>query len=256
MQQAIREFVLNLGVDDVGFARAGDYQNPKSYEIRQFLPEAESFIVLAFKVLSSCESPSWSVALNGYMDLGAYAREASYKTARFLENRFNAKVATVPLSYPFEVRHDRRGIADFSQRHAAIAAGLGTFGRHNLVVHPRFGTRVNFVSIITDLELEPSPKIEQDLCIHCNLCVNNCPVKALEQEGKTNVAKCLKNALPYSLGTDIAFWTEFGAASPEEQKELLRSERYGRLHQAAHIGNQYMCFNCVKSCPVGVTAGQ
>jgi epoxyqueuosine reductase len=251
LEKAIREFSFNLGVDDIGFANAAEYNSPKSYEIAKFLPDAKSIIVLAYKVLSSCESPSWTTALNGYLDLGAFARSTTYRIARFLECQYGAKVATMPLAYPFEFHNDRRAIADFSQRHAAAAAGLGTFGRHNLVIHPRFGTRVNFVSIITNLELAPSPKSPADLCLHCNLCVENCPGGALAVAGKTDIMKCIKNSLPYGLGADIGFWTELVDCPPDRQKELFRSERYARLRQAAHLGNQYMCFNCMKSCPVG-----
>ncbi|MEG6586768.1 4Fe-4S binding protein [Dendrosporobacter sp. 1207_IL3150] len=251
MEKTIREYILNLGVDDVGFANAAAYQSPKSYEITKFLPDAKSIIVLAYKVLSSCESPSWTAALNGYIDLGAFARSTQYQIARFLERNYDAKVANIPLSYPIEIHHDRRAIADFSQRHAAVAAGLGTFGRHNLVIHPSFGTRVNFVSIITNLELDPSPQNNEESCIHCNICVENCPGRALDDEGKTDILKCMKNSQPYGLGSDIRFWTELTDSSPEEQKEMFSSERYARLKQAAHLGNQYMCFNCMKLCPVG-----
>ena len=254
MQKEIQEFILGLGVDDVGIARASDYNSPKSYEITKFLPTAKSIIVLAFRVLSSCESPSWPTALNGYLDLGSFARSASYRISRFLENKYDAKVANMPLALPFEFHNDRRALADFSQRHAAVAAGLGNFGRHNLVVHPRFGTRVNFTSIITNLDLESTPKSPGNPCIRCNLCVENCPGKALDEEGRTDVMKCMTNSLPYGLGGSIAFWTQFANSSPEEQKEMFRSEQYARLSQSAHIGNQYMCFNCMKSCPVGVTS--
>ncbi|WP_371367514.1 Epoxyqueuosine reductase [Sporomusa rhizae] len=255
MENAIREFVLNLGVDDVGFASADTYNSPKSYEITNFLPDAKSIIVLAYKVLSSCESPSLSVALNGYLDLGAFARSSSFRVARYLESKYGAKVANIPLSTPFEIHNDRRAVADFSQRHAAVAAGLGTFGRNNLVIHPQFGTRVNFVSIVTNLELEPSPRVNEDVCIHCNLCVENCPGRALDEAGKTDVMSCMKNSLPYGIGNDIAFWSQLlNSSSAEERKKLLTSERYAYLRQAAYLGNQYMCFNCMKSCPVGVSS--
>jgi epoxyqueuosine reductase len=140
VEDAIRTFALSLGVDDIGFADVLAYNSPQSSEITTLLPNAKSIIVLAFRVLSSCESPSWTAALNGYIDLGSFARTASYRLARHLEAQYGAKVANIPLTYPFEIRYDRRGVADFSHRHAAIAAGLGVLGRHNLVIHPRFGT--------------------------------------------------------------------------------------------------------------------
>lgn len=251
MEQEIREFILNLGIDDVGIAGAAEYQSPKSYEITKFLPDAKSIIVLAFKVPSSCESPSLSAALNSYLDLGAFARASSYRITRFLENKYKAKVASLPLSYPFEIHNDRKAIADFSQRHAAVAAGLGTFGRHNLLIHPQFGTRVNFTSIVTNLELKPSPKPKEEFCINCNICVENCPGQALDVAGKTDIMKCMKHSLPYGIGGDITFWIKFHGSSPEEQREMLMSEQYGRLRQSLYLGNQYQCFNCLKLCPVG-----
>ena len=57
MEKQIKNYILELGVDDVGFACIEDYNSPKSYEITKFLSAAKSLIVLAFKVLTSCESP-------------------------------------------------------------------------------------------------------------------------------------------------------------------------------------------------------
>ncbi|MDF2568836.1 MAG: queG 3 [Sporomusa sp.] len=252
MEKHIRDYILDLGVDDVGFASVHDYKSPKSYEITKFLPDAKSIIVLAYRVLSSCESPSTSAAQNGYLDLGSFARTSSYQIARLLERKYNAKVATLPISYPFEIHNDRKAIADFSQRHAAVAAGLGAFGRHNLVIHPQFGTRVIYTSIITNLSLQASPKCE-DFCINCNLCVENCPARALDEEGKTDVMKCLGHSQPYGLVADITFQLQRLGSSPEEQKKMLMDEQYARLKQAAYLGNQYMCYNCLKICPVGLS---
>jgi epoxyqueuosine reductase len=251
METAIKEFALTLGIDDVGFALACDYHNPKSYPITQFLPEAKSILVLAFKVLSNCESPSTGVAYNGYLDAGAFARTASYRISRFLESRFNAKIAAIPGTLPMEIRSDKPGIAEFSHRHAAVAAGLGTFGRHNLVIHPKFGTRVMFASIVTDLILKPSPKCTEKLCTHCNLCVENCPGRALDEPGRTDLMKCLAHSQPYSRKASIEFWIQLLGSTPERQKELLASDHHARLSQALHLGNQYCCFNCMKLCPVG-----
>lgn len=251
MEEEIKKYILDLGVDDVGFADAGEYQSPKSFAITRFLTDAQSIIVLAYKVLSSCESASLTTAQNGYLDLGAFARASSYRVARFLERKYHAQIATMPISYPFEIHNDRRAIADFSQRHAAVAAGLGSFGRHNLVIHPRFGTRVIFTSIITNLTLKPSVKC-QNFCTNCNLCIENCPGKALDDTGKTDVMKCLGVSQPYGLGADIAFRTQLLRSSPDEQKQMLTGEQYARLRQAAHLGNQYMCFNCLQICPIGL----
>jgi epoxyqueuosine reductase len=53
------------------------------------------------------------------------------------------------------------------------------------------------------------------------------------------------------IRADIGFWQQFAASPPEEQKQLLRDEKYRRIKQAHALGMQYYCFNCLKSCPVG-----
>lgn len=251
MEREIREFALSLGVDDIGFAKAGDYHSPKSFEITKFLPDAKSIIVLVFKVLSSCESPSMPAADNGLFDLFAFVRIASYRISRFLESRYGARIATMPDCFPFELSSDRKYLADFSQRHAAIAAGLGSWGRHNLVIHPRFGTRVNFASIITNLDLSPSPKRSEDLCTKCNICVDNCPAGALDEEGKTDVDKCARYCQPYGRHADVDFWRRFVDSSPEERKEMFKTDQYMRLRVTTHLGITHECFNCMSLCPIG-----
>ena len=251
MKEEIRKFALDLGVDDVGFADPADYVSPKSFPLETFLSPTKSVIVLIFKELSSCESPSMSAAMNGRMDVMSFERSCSYRLARFLEKEFKARIASMPYSYPMEISKTRPALADFSQRHAAVAAGLGTFGRHNLVIHPEFGTRIAISSILTDLETPSDPRLEEDLCTQCGQCVVNCPSGALDIEGQTNVGKCLKQSQPYGLGASVAFWTRLLNQPPDAQKEMFKDDHYWRLYQAGYIGIQYFCFNCMKSCPIG-----
>lgn len=253
MKEKIREFVLGMGVDDVGFAAVADYQSPRSPKLESIFPGAKSMVVMAYKELSTCESPNMQIAMNGRLDVMEFSRSSNYKLARFLEREFKAKAMTVPVSYPMEMSINTGGaIGDVSLRHAAVAAGLGAFGRHNIVIHPKLGTRVIFTAVLCNLELPSDPPVKDDLCIQCNLCVDNCPAGALNEEGKTDVGKCLKVSQPYGLGASVRFWNKFADSSPEEQKKMIRDENYWRLYQAQFIGFQYMCFNCLKSCPIGV----
>ena len=251
MEAEIREFILELGVDDVGFLAATEYQSKASPSIESLFPQAQSIIVLAFHELDTCDSPSPSIAMNGRLDLMEFSRSCNYKLSRFLAKKFKAKSITIPVSYPMDLGDLQGNSGELSLRHAAVGAGLGAFGRHNLVIHPVFGTRVCFTAVLTDLPLQSSARVEEDLCINCNLCVANCPAQALDCEGQTDIMKCLKKSQPYGMGPNIQFWTRFASASPEEQKGMLRSESYRRMYQNQFIGFQYYCFNCLKSCPIG-----
>ncbi|HSW36468.1 MAG TPA: ammonia-forming cytochrome c nitrite reductase subunit c552 [Candidatus Limnocylindrales bacterium] len=163
-------------------------------------------------------------------------------------NEFTQHWLTIPLSYPLEMSDKTKGaIGDVSLRHAAVAAGLGQLGRNNLVIHPRLGSRVVFTGLITDLEFTSDPKAE-GICTNCNLCVENCPGQALEDEGKTHLMRCIKNSQPYGISAVIRFWTQLLDSPPEEQKKMLANEHFWKLFQASFIGFQYFCFNCLKSC--------
>ncbi|MHB1417325.1 MAG: hypothetical protein ACYC1C_18920, partial [Chloroflexota bacterium] len=69
----------------------------------------------------------------------------------------------------------------FSQRHAAVRAGLGEFGLNNVVVTERYGPRVRFNSVITTAELQPSVLRSAKTCLGeaCGACVEECPAHAL-----------------------------------------------------------------------------
>lgn len=254
LKESIRKFVLGLGVEDVGFAAVRDYRSPKSPAIESLFPGATSMVVLAYKELSACESPSPQLAMSARLDLMEFSRSTSYRVGRFIEREFNSPVMPIPTSYPMDFSTpEKRGIAEVSLRHAAVAAGLGAFGRHNLVVHPRLGTRVIFTAILTKLQLSSDPPVEKNPCTECGLCVQACPAGALNVQGQTDVRKCIVNSQPYGIGASIAFWSRFGEATPEELKTMLRSPEYMSLYQAGFIGFQYVCFQCYSQCPIGVT---
>ena len=83
-----------------------------------------------------------------------------------------------------------------SQKHAAQAAGLGTIGRHSLLITPEFGSMIWLGSVLCNQELEPDA-LKENICNNCNLCVEVCPVNALEQP-QINQGSCWD----YAFGND------------------------------------------------------
>jgi epoxyqueuosine reductase len=118
-------------------------------------------VVMAYRELSNCKSDNQRMAMVGRLDSMEFTRSCNYKVARFIEKEFNTKAMSTQFLYPLNMQPESRFglIADFSQRHAAVAAGLGNFGKHNLVIHPRLGSMVIFSTILTELELTPDPKV-------------------------------------------------------------------------------------------------
>ncbi len=251
-KEIVKEFAEGLGVDDVGFAAASSYDSPRSPSLESVFPGVRTLVVLAYAELPSCESDNMMIAMNGRLDLMEFSRSCNYKLARFLGREFGAKAMTVPVSYPLLMSRETQGaIGDVSARHSAVAAGLGSFGRNNLVLHPRFGSRVIFTEVLTDLELPGDPPLEERLCDDCMECVETCPSGALEVEGRTDVLACLKACQPYGIGGNIRFWSKWAAADEAQRQAMLADDGYWKLYHAGSLGFQYFCFNCIKNCPLG-----
>lgn len=68
-----------------------------------------------------------------------------------------------------------------SQKHAAQAAGLGTIGRHSLLITPELGSMVWLGCVLCGAELE-ADGLREPVCDSCGKCVSACPVHALDGE--------------------------------------------------------------------------
>ncbi len=70
--------------------------------------------------------------------------------------------------------------AIFSYKHAAQLAGLGTIGRHSLLITPQYGPRVRLACLLTEAPSEATPLMQKDYCIDCDACIQQCPARALQ----------------------------------------------------------------------------
>jgi epoxyqueuosine reductase len=248
----IRKFGLDLGIDAVGFTSIDDYRSERSPDPHTILPDVKSIVVLGHRMIDGAlDSKNMRLSMMARMGVMDTSKSHLYLMSRFIEDRFKAKAAPVLASYPLDMEPPALGlIGDVSLRHAAVSAGLGKFGRHNLVIHPRLGSRISFTAILTTLPLASDPPVTEELCNDCNLCVEACPGKALDSEGKTEELKCLRISQPYGIGGAIGYIRRFIGKSSDEQQAILKDPRFMSLYQASFIGFQYRCFNCISVCPI------
>jgi epoxyqueuosine reductase QueG len=74
--------------------------------------------------------------------------------------------------------------SNWSERHAAYACGLGTFGLSKGLITRR-GMAGRFISFITQARFDPDIRPYTDIyeyCVRCGACVRNCPAKAISLE--------------------------------------------------------------------------
>ena len=229
LTRGLKTFALErLDVDLVGVAPVDRFgEGPEGGRPTDYLPQATSVVVLAARIPASAlevagHYEETGKTLGPYMWYGYVVpnwdlSSAATRLAGHLEKRGFRALPFPPtgINYKFGYR------ADFSHRHAAVAAGLGEFGLSGLVLTPEFGAGQRFVSIITDAPLEPSPMYEGPALCRPELCrsecIRSCPTKALT--GRVTVA----------IGGDTF---EYARIQPVRCKWLFPEKGYRRTEVA------------------------
>ena len=78
-------------------------------------------------------------------------------------------------------------------REAAARSGVGFYGKNTMLITRRYGSWVVLGTLVTDVELEPTPPLDAD-CGSCTLCIDACPTGALDEPGDAR-----RDALPLVL---------------------------------------------------------
>jgi epoxyqueuosine reductase len=137
-------------------------------------------------------SPRWAAARDAGEKFNVILREHVVKTL------LQAGVeAVAPMLSPHWSRQfsERYGFAsNWSERHAAHAAALGTFGLCDGLITP-VGKAIRAGSVVARLEVHPTPRPYRDhhaYCLFyshgiCQKCVERCPVQAISSKGHDKV---------------------------------------------------------------------
>ena len=86
----------------------------------------------------------------------------------------------------------------FNLKTEAIHAGLGKRGKSTVVINGQYGTRLRFAAISTNAPLDSStsarlPSEESPFCNECTVCIDICPVSALNPYHMPDTSICLSN---------------------------------------------------------------
>jgi len=203
-----------LGAELYGVASAKAYQDrfPEKPQPTRFVENAQSVIVVGLPfepgTVSTVLRPELSnlrayasddVSQGGAQPVGAerffLGEECrilmdelalmGYRIARFLRHEgYRA------LHLPPGKQNARFRTAPFYHMPAMYLAGMGTLGLNASILTPEFGPRCVATSIITDAPLQPGEPMQREMCTHCGLCVENCPIGALDGEGWKNAFAC------------------------------------------------------------------
>jgi epoxyqueuosine reductase QueG len=210
----LRTQARDLGFDLLGIAPGDEFPNVPAW--------TRAIIVLGMATLD----PAFDLEL--YIEEEGQQRFSKWAYERLAGGAARLALALVvqghraqPLTY-----EDSLSLLDLKA--AAVRAGLGVRGLNNLVLTRRFGPRVRFGAVFTDLDL-PADQPHQDYyCVSCSQCLVACPTGALSPAGFDR-ARCIGEFEP-------------DAAMARLQREMLD-------FPTPHTRTQ--CAECIAACPIG-----
>lgn len=220
----LKQLLYSLGAELCGVAPVDRFDAaPKGFHPLNVYPQCRSVISFACRVpgaVLSCPTPVVYTRVRN--SLSAKMDTIALDACLALE-RAGIKAVPVPSNESVWDAKTGRNRSIVSLKHAAQAAGLGTIGRHSLLITPQLGSMVWLGAVLVDVELEGDPLLEP-VCTGCQLCVKACPVNALAGAEVNQMAcsghafgddsqiqrwvischKC-RDACPHLFGTENAF---------------------------------------------------
>jgi Uncharacterized Fe-S protein len=159
-------------------------------------------------------SPEWALAYEETNQMFCNMNE--YLILQLQGTGYQAAVSQEASTF-----EQNRLISNWSHRHFARAAGLGTFGINNMLI-TKTGCCGRYGTIVTNLDVEPDSPSEEEYCIykkngHCGVCISRCPSGALTLDGYER-EKCYQ-----VLKKNASLYTEFGSSYTDETGEQPNS---------------------------------
>ncbi len=201
----------------IAVADAGDKLFPRLKEVvrpthalpEELLPGAQSVIAYFLPFEESIPrsnrtgrlaSEEWAVA---YIETNALIAAINGRLAADLREQGH-KTVLIPATHNFD---EETLMSDWSHKHVAYIAGLGTFGLHHMLITAQ-GCAGRLGTLVTDAVIEPTPRPAGAACLHkhngsCQACVRKCVAGALTETGvdfdrHACYAVCLENGQLHS----------------------------------------------------------
>lgn len=189
----IKEYALNMGADLCGIASIDRFDDsPKGFHPCDIYRNTQSVISIACKIPQMplyLNSPSPYTAIE---DLAlSKVSQVAFALSNYIEKKgfFAVLIPSVPYDYWDAETLTGKGI--LSLKHIGYKAGIGSIGKNALLCNKKYGNLIKLGAVVTNASLQPDHIIEDDYCYeHCRLCITNCPVQAIDNNGNVSQKKC------------------------------------------------------------------
>lgn len=225
VKKQITDYARSLGASLVGFApvsRWGEFNEVnEEYRPEAVWSQAKTVIVLGIPILLPILETTPSINyVELYNTTNIMLDQIAYRLSVYLNDKGFASIFLPRDGYGTIDILVKKPVASFGHVYAAKYAGLGTVGYNHTLLNEKYGPRVRYVSVFTELKLEGDEVIDKDLCINCRICQKLCPSQAFTPRDGSIIADMDK------------------VACAKHHAKLRDEERYP-------------CGICIKVCPVG-----
>ena len=168
------------------------------------LPDVKSVIVLG----ALYKQPAISYQQSAKGIVASYARGRDYHN--ILKKKLLELSDWLKKQYPDTETYASVDSGPTVDRVLAECAGLGFFGKNCNIINPSSGSYFFIASLMTNLDLQPTPVSRMPDCGDCQKCQKACPTGALVGPGILDARKCVsyltienKEGIPEELRTKI-----------------------------------------------------
>lgn len=208
MRNRIIECAKKHDADVVTFTSASSF--PKDDAIFKIYPEVKTVVALGFRVLRGLyRGVEEGTVYYQYTTMGVENLEetvmplAMLRVASAIEEddfiaipqRRHQLIMTEENSTNPEVDYTDifRGIKAENQmdfEKAAEICGIGEVGIGGRIINKDYGPFIRWCFVLTDAEIEPTPKEKYNLCDNCGECIKACPGNAIGKDGIVDPWQC------------------------------------------------------------------
>jgi epoxyqueuosine reductase QueG len=197
MKDRIKKIFTDLGAEVCGVANIDLFNDaPKGFNPKDIYSDCKSVVVFAKKIPSGSLYVNPRIIYQHFNYLGPVELDRiAYLASNEIEKMSNGIAVPIPSDGPYDYWDSKNleGRGMISMKHAAVLAGIGTFGKSTLLLNSRYGNLLSIGAVLTDLNLQSDTPAE-NICIKgCRLCIDNCPVNAISEKG-VNQKLCRNHA--------------------------------------------------------------
>lgn len=160
-----------------GFEEENEYIRTDILSIHSGVKTLISIAIPYRTIEGSKEKPYLSKTSMG-TDYHKVVKQKLELLSNFLMNKYNAK------------SENFCDIGPLCDREIAAKCGLGFYGKNTNIITEKYGSFVFLGEILTDIFIERDLRLNKQ-CGECELCLNACPMGAIEKPYYVNAKKCL-----------------------------------------------------------------